>query len=93
MLSQSLTLQAMKTIEKNGLQAMAKEAGLDLLSLPYVDASAARKEYLASKTPTPPMAKNKRAMKNPEKLAASTKRPVTAVYITGGRIKYTRAEM
>lgn len=82
----------MKTIEKNGLQAMAKDAGLDLRSLPFIDASAARKDYLASKPPTPPIAKNKRAMKNPEKLAASTKKPMTAMYLPGGRIKFTRAE-
>ena len=88
-----LRAQALKTIERRGLQTMARDAGLDLASLPYVDASPARKEYLANRgTPAPPMAKDKRAMKNPEKLAASTKRPMVGQYIPGGRIKFVRAE-
>lgn len=88
-----LSAQALKTIEKKGLQAMAREAGLDLASLPYVDASAARREYLAARgTPVPPMPKDKRAMKNPEKLAASTKKPMVGKYLPGGRIQFVRSE-
>jgi len=88
-----LRIQALKTIEKKGLQSMAREAGLDLASLPYVDASAARRDFLAARgTPAPPMPKNKRAMKNPEKLAASTKKPLVGQYLPGGRIKMVRAE-
>ena len=72
---------------------MAREAGLDLAGLPYVDASPARLEFLAARgTPMPPMPKDKRAMKNPEKLAASTKKPLVGQYLPGGRIKYVRAE-
>lgn len=57
-----LSTKAIKTLERNGLDAMAKEAGLDLYALPYQDASAARKEYVA-KHPGSPKAKNPRAMK------------------------------
>ena len=45
----------MKTIEKKGLQCMAKEAGLDLYSLPYVDARPERQEWLAKQPKHPPM--------------------------------------
>ncbi len=45
----------MKTIEKKGLQCMAKEAGLDLYSLPYVDARPGRQEWLAAQPKHPPM--------------------------------------
>eukprot|EP00894_Picocystis_sp_ML_P003355 jgi/Pico_ML_1/53872/g4341.t1 len=54
--------QAIKTLERNGLDAMARKRGLDLYALPYQDASAARKEYVA-KHPGSPKAKNPRAMK------------------------------
>ena len=88
-----LWAQALKTIEKRGLQSMAREAGLDLASLPYVDASPARRDFLAARgTPAPPMPKDKRAMKNPEKLAASTKNPMVGQYLPGGRIKFVRSE-
>ena len=57
---QSLTAacnaQAMKTIEKKGLQAMAKEAGLDLYKLPFLDARPERQEWLAQQPKHPPMA-------------------------------------
>lgn len=39
--------QAIKSIEKNGIDAMAKEAGIDLWKLPYEDARPQRKQYLA----------------------------------------------
>ena len=45
----------MKTIEKKGLQCMAKEAGLDLYSLPFVDARPERQEWLAKQPKHPPM--------------------------------------
>ena len=45
----------MKTVEKKGLQAMAKEAGLDLYSLPYTDARPQRLEWLAQQPVHPPM--------------------------------------
>ena len=53
----SACAQAMKTIEKVGLQAMAKKAGLDLLSLPYTDARPERLEWLAKQPGHPPQAK------------------------------------
>jgi len=38
--------QAIKSIQKNGLEAMAREAGLDLWKLPFEDARPERKQYL-----------------------------------------------
>jgi large subunit ribosomal protein L28 len=75
---------AMKTVEKNGLQAMADEAGIDLWKLPFVDARPARREWLAANQPQQPrLAKNARKMKNADKLAASTKTPLVARYVSG----------
>ena len=45
----------MKTVERKGLQSMAKEAGLDLYSLPYTDARPQRLEWLAQQPVNPPM--------------------------------------
>ena len=45
----------MKTVEKKGLQTMAKEVGLDLYSLPYTDARPERQEWLAQQPKNPPM--------------------------------------
>ncbi|KAI8469197.1 MAG: hypothetical protein J3K34DRAFT_470214 [Monoraphidium minutum] len=62
---------AIKTIEKNGLDAMAKEAGINLWKLPFEDARPERLAYLEQNKGKVPVAANTRAMKNPEKLAAS----------------------
>ena len=48
-------MQAMKTVEKKGLQTMAKEAGLDLYSLPFEDARPQRLEWLAQQPTHPPV--------------------------------------
>lgn len=40
-------LQALKTIEKNGLDSMAAEAGINLWKLPFEDARPQRLAYLA----------------------------------------------
>lgn len=89
-----ISTKAMKTVEKRGLQVMAKEAGIDLYSLPYVDARPERQEWLAQQPRHPPMAKDhigkSRRMKNPEKLAASKKKPLVARYIIGNRVILTR---
>ncbi|GAB4814540.1 hypothetical protein N2152v2_001586 [Parachlorella kessleri] len=82
---------AMKTIEKKGLQAMANEAGLDLWKLPYEDARPERRDWLAANEHNPPMAKNPRRMKNPEKLAASRKTPLVARYVSG-KVALVRSE-
>ena len=86
---------AIKSVEKKGLAAMAKEAGLDLSSLPYTDAGKGRTEWLAAQPVVPPQSKKRvgssRKMKNPEKLAASTKAPLVARYVIGGpRVILTR---
>lgn len=87
-------LQALKTIEKKGLNAMAREAGLDLSKLPYTDVSKNRLEYLASRESAPPMPCKiaVRRMQNPEKLAASKKKPLVAKYLLGNRVYLTRDE-
>ncbi|KAL0029861.1 hypothetical protein WJX77_004336 [Trebouxia sp. C0004] len=83
---------ALKTIEKKGLNAMAREAGLDLSKLPYTDVSKNRLEYLAKREPAPPMPRKiaLRRMKDPEKLAASKKKPLVAKYLLGNRVYLTR---
>lgn len=86
-----VSTKALKTIEKKGLQIMAKEAGLDLWKLPYEDARPERLQYLASTPQHPPMPKNPRRMKNPEKLAASKKGPLVARYVFG-KVQYIRAD-
>jgi hypothetical protein len=168
--------QALRTVEKNGLQATAKKVGLDLAALPFTDARPQRLEWLAAQPGHPPQAKvrsrpwlpsgrwrgaleglgcctlkaafgaqkprdvaafaagraraaellltarvrqcvpradmflhtrfesseapapraqdrvgKSRRMKNPEKLAASTKKPLVARYIIGGRVILTRS--
>merc|ERR1711966_578611 len=55
-----ISTKAMKSINKLGLEAMAKRAGLDLESLPYTDADPARKEWLVENGAAPTK-KNKRA--------------------------------
>ena len=86
---------ALKTVEKRGLAAVAKDAGLDLSTLPYVDARPARVNWLAEQTVAPPQSKTRvgrsRKMRNAEKLAASTKTPLVARYVLGGpRVQLTR---
>lgn len=58
--SLKLTARAIKTIEKNGLDSMAKEAGLDLWKLPFVDARPERLQYLEENKGKVPVAKNPR---------------------------------
>lgn len=90
-----LTCRAIKTVEKLGLAAMAKEAGLDLWKLPFQDMRPARLAWLADnprRVPTPKPA-HARAMKNAEKLAASKKQPKYPVYEEGGRIVWVRPGM
>mmetsp|Transcript_2096 Transcript_2096/g.5330 ORF Transcript_2096/g.5330 Transcript_2096/m.5330 type:complete len:207 (+) Transcript_2096:108-728(+) len=85
-----ITTRALKTIEKNGLDAMAREAGVDLWKLPFEDARPQRLQYLAENKGKVPVAQNPRKMKNPEKLAASKKLPKYPVYEEGGRIIWIR---
>jgi large subunit ribosomal protein L28 len=85
-----LCTKAIKTVEKNGLDEMAQEAGIDLWKLPFEDARPERLQYLAENKGKVPVAVNERAMKNPEKLAASTKKPRVPVYTIAGKIAYVR---
>ncbi|GAB5355400.1 hypothetical protein AAMO2058_000202200 [Amorphochlora amoebiformis] len=82
---------ALKTIEKRGLEAMAKEAGIDLNKLPFKDMRPERTEYVKKHSGEVPMSKkwvsgywrkvNK--MKNPEKIAASKKSQRVGKYYHG----------
>eukprot|EP00240_Pyramimonas_obovata_P007433 CAMPEP_0118929550 /NCGR_PEP_ID=MMETSP1169-20130426/6518_1 /TAXON_ID=36882 /ORGANISM="Pyramimonas obovata, Strain CCMP722" /LENGTH=156 /DNA_ID=CAMNT_0006871765 /DNA_START=63 /DNA_END=533 /DNA_ORIENTATION=+ len=54
----------LKTITKKGIDAVAKDCGIDLYSLPYTDVSDARVNWLKENN-APPKKKNKRAMKQP----------------------------
>jgi len=81
-------MQAIKTLEKRGLQSMAAEAGINLFKLPYNDVSKNRLEWLRENNfgyPAQPKKKvgKSRRMKNPEKLAASKKLPLQARYLAG----------
>lgn len=73
---------------------MAKEMGLDLSSLPYNDVSPARVDWLKENHKGYPAQPKKigtsRRMKNPEKLAASKKKPLQARYVAGSRVLLTR---
>jgi hypothetical protein len=51
---------AIKTIEKNGLDSMAREAGVDLWKLPFQDARPERLQYLAENPRKVPVAVNPR---------------------------------
>ena len=86
----NLMMQALRTIEKKGLNAMAREAGVDLRKLPYTDVSKNRLEYLASKAAPMRRKIGMRRMKNREKLAASKKKPLVAKYLLGNRVYLTR---
>jgi large subunit ribosomal protein L28 len=72
---------------------MAKDAGIDLWKLPFEDARPERLAYLQQNKGKVPVADNTRAIKNPKKIAASTKKPRYPVYEEGGRIVYIRPGM
>lgn len=87
-----VSTKALRTLEKKGLNVMAKEAGIDLWSLPYVDCSEARLQYKRENPMKVPMAANPRAIKNPEKIAASKKKPIMARYELGRIVYYREGE-
>lgn len=66
--------------------------GINLWDLPYTDMSENRKKYLAENSMSVPVAKNPRKMNNPEKLAASKKKPMEARYVDG-RVVWVRSSM
>jgi large subunit ribosomal protein L28 len=88
-----VTARAIKTLEKVGLEAMAKEAGLDLWKLPFEDMRPERLAWLAENPRRVPVAKDAARMRNPERLAASKKQPKYPVYEEGGRIVWIRPGM
>ena len=62
-----ISTNALKTLNKVGLEEMAKRAGLDLMSLPYTDADPERAQWKAEYG-AEPVKKNKRAPKGPKPL-------------------------
>jgi large subunit ribosomal protein L28 len=62
-----ISTNALKTLNKLGLEEMAKRAGLDLMSLSYKDADPERKQWL-KENGAEPAAKDKRASKGPKPL-------------------------
>jgi len=62
-----ISANAMKTLNKLGLEEMAKRAGLDLMSLSYKDADPERKTWLKANGAAP-VIKDKRAAKGPKPL-------------------------
>jgi len=91
MVKLKIAASTLKSIEKKGLQQMAKEAGIDLNKLPFKDLRPERKEYLEKNQMQVPVSKKKVTghfrnayrMKNPEKLAASKKTPIEGKYYHG----------
>jgi Ribosomal L28 family len=55
-----LSVKALRTIKKKGLDSVAEEYGVDLYSLPYKDVSDARLQWKAAHPARPPMPKNPR---------------------------------
>lgn len=55
-----LSVKALRTIKKKGLDVVAEEHGVDLHALPYNDVSEARLQWKAANPARPPMAKNPR---------------------------------
>jgi large subunit ribosomal protein L28 len=55
-----LSTRAIKTIEAQGLDALAAEAGIDLWKLPFQDARPERLQYLAENKGKVPVAVNER---------------------------------
>jgi large subunit ribosomal protein L28 len=62
-----ISTNALKTINKVGLEKMAERAGLDLMTLAYTDADPKRREWLVENGAAPAK-KNKRAPTGPKKL-------------------------
>ena len=58
-----VSAKAIKSVEKVGLETMAKRAGIDLYKLPYNDRRPERMQWLANNN-APPRAKNPREPKN-----------------------------
>ena len=78
-------------MEKLGLDKMAKDAGIDLWKLPFKDARPERLQYKKEHAREVPLPKpGPYAIKNPEKIAASRKKPLKGIYLEGGRIEWTR---
>eukprot|EP00471_Norrisiella_sphaerica_P003374 CAMPEP_0184480202 /NCGR_PEP_ID=MMETSP0113_2-20130426/1696_1 /TAXON_ID=91329 /ORGANISM="Norrisiella sphaerica, Strain BC52" /LENGTH=253 /DNA_ID=CAMNT_0026858521 /DNA_START=35 /DNA_END=796 /DNA_ORIENTATION=- len=86
-----LSTQALKSIDKKGLETMAKEAGIDLNKLPFRDLRPERQDFIAKHKNEVPISKNwvsgfyqkRHRMKNAEKLAASKKTPIEGRYYHG----------
>lgn len=72
-----ISTKALKTIQKVGLEKMAKEAGLDLYKLPYTDNSDARRTWLAEHAGELPTRKKHKKGPTPPPQRRNYKGPVT----------------
>jgi len=70
---------------------MAKDAGIDLWKLPFKDARPERLQYKEEHPMEVPLPKpGPYALKNPELIKKSKKKPLKGIYLPGGRIEWTR---
>mmetsp|Transcript_11700 Transcript_11700/g.18844 ORF Transcript_11700/g.18844 Transcript_11700/m.18844 type:complete len:143 (-) Transcript_11700:281-709(-) len=79
-----ISTKALKTIQKKGLEVMAAEVGLDLMSLKYTDADPKRKEWLVENGAAQPAKKDKRAPTGQPKKLFVPKWKVAAMAKKGG---------
>merc|ERR1712100_537568 len=85
-----ISARSLRTIEKKGLSVMAKEAGINLWSLPFKDRRPQRVEFQANNPKQVPLPKDpKNKMKNPARLASSNKKRILPSYL-GGRVFWIR---
>merc|ERR1712093_703774 len=79
-----IAARTIRTIEKNGLSALARRAGINLWNASYEDVRPDRLDYLAKHPLQVPRRKNpSNKMSNPKRLDASKKQPLAPCYIDG----------
>ena len=79
-----LSVKALRTVKKKGLDVVAEENGVDLYTLPYNDVSEARLQWKAANPVQPPMAKNARFVSKmiPAAPHDHTSKMFTAAFVT-----------
>merc|ERR1711985_156100 len=79
-----IAARTIRTVEKNGLSSLTKQAGINLWNTSYEDVRPERLDYLAKhplQVPRPKKPKNK--MSNPDRLRSPTKKTLVPCYIDG----------
>merc|ERR1711920_1095826 len=85
-----IAARTIRTIDKNGVSAVAKKAGIDLWKLRFENCRPERLKRSITKIPQVPRPEiPKSKMKNPARLSASRKKPMVPRYI-GGRVFWIR---